>query len=183
MTAPFSQDQLNQMAAMMAAAFQAAGMGPGQQPAQAPAAQPVQAARDPRPVMATPRDFDGSLDQYQSFKREVVAYIQGNPGYFTTDERKILFTLSFMKKGEADAWNQTYTESCTVLGTMVIPDTWSAFVDQLDAAFADPNQARKALEEFNKLTQGSMTAEIFFSDRSSNGFSNSTFWVLASVMK
>ena len=69
-------------------------------------------------------------------------------------------TLSFMKKGEADAWNQTYTESCTVLGTMVIPDTWSAFVDQLDAAFADPNQARKALEEFNKLTQGSMTAEI-----------------------
>ena len=56
--------------------------------------------------MALPTEWDGSRDKMTTFLNEVELYLAMNAHVFDTDEKKIIFTLSFMKQGTAGLWKE-----------------------------------------------------------------------------
>lgn len=133
------------------AAFAAAGLG---QPPPAPSVRT-------KPATAKPREYDGGSD-YVDFKREVILYITANVRDFPTDEACILFTISYLKSGNAAAWAQNYYNASLVGGMPLFTDTWERFLRKLDEAFDDPNRKHRALGKLWATRQAGRTAEEFF---------------------
>ena len=161
MAQPFTPDQLAQIAQIVAASFNQVGLAPGQPiqaiipPGPAPAASP------PKGAAAKPREYSGGLD-YDDFEREVELYMASNPRQFQTDSERIIFVLSYLKGGHAEAWAQNYVQPLTHNGVITITSTFADFLVTLRNAFEDPNSEQKALAEFRTFTQGNQTAEEFF---------------------
>ena len=111
---------------------------------------------------AKPREYGGGKD-YRDFKRECTIYILANVANFSTDESKILFVLSYLKEGSAAGWAANYvTQATNAQGMVTIADTFSDFLDKLDASFDDPNKKAKAIQKLNALRQGNHSADEFF---------------------
>ena len=118
--------------------------------------------------MSTPtsgfKDFAEKPDKFsgkdvEKFIRSVRIFIKANDTAFTTDDKKILFTLSCMKEGSANEWAQNYTDS------HLDDDNWGTFdnfLKLLRQAFGDPNEAKDAQHRLESFKQGTLTASEFF---------------------
>jgi hypothetical protein len=53
-----------------------------------------------------PADFHGACEQTMKFLQEVEMYMHANVEIYNTEEKKVLFTLSFMNGGVAGSWKQ-----------------------------------------------------------------------------
>ena len=58
----------------------------------------------PKSSLAKPREFTGALSEYEAFRDEVLLYITGNPRELDMLLKRILFTLSYLKSGQAEVW-------------------------------------------------------------------------------
>ena len=109
--------------------------------------------------VAKPEEWDGQdLDR---FWRSVRLYTIANKRDFETDEDKIIFALSFMRKGAADAWAHNFIDKALEYDPIAW-GTWENFEKELQSAFADPNKKKTAQDKLAKLRQGNSTAEEFF---------------------
>ena len=68
---------------------------------------------------------------------------------FSDDEKKVLFVLSYLKKGHVTTWAQNYIKSVINTSGGVMPtDSFMKFIEKLVVSFDDPNWQEKALKEF-----------------------------------
>ena len=95
----------------------------------------------------TPSDFTGDRTRTAKFLQEVKLYLRVNHGIYNTDKKKIIFALSFMNRGTATPWAQTWAER-EDLGT------WSAFESALKTVFMPIDEAGRARTEMKTLKQG-----------------------------
>jgi hypothetical protein len=57
----------------------------------------------------TPTDFHGACKLTTKFLQEVKMYMHANTEIYNTEEKKVLFALSFMNRGVAGSWKQRKT--------------------------------------------------------------------------
>ena len=57
-----------------------------------------------------PKAFDGSRDKFKKFLQTAEIYLGINKKVYDDDLKKIGFILSFMTKGQAEAWADQFVE-------------------------------------------------------------------------
>ena len=70
-------------------------------------------------------------------------YFAANPTFFTTDESKVLATLSYLEGGAATTFADLYYDQHLVQGISV-PGTWQDFINELNNTFTDLQLAMTA---------------------------------------
>jgi hypothetical protein len=84
--------------------------------------------------MNMPKPFNGKRTKYKKFMQGVALYLRMNHKVYSTDEEKIIFTLSFFEEGDAASWKAQFLED--ILGTVQVSfRTWADFKKNLDTAF------------------------------------------------
>ena len=58
----------------------------------------------------TPKPFDGNRDNLNKFIQSCNAYLNLNAEIFNSDKKKILFMLSYMTDGTAEAWKEVFMD-------------------------------------------------------------------------
>ena len=58
--------------------------------------------------MNPPTPFSGERKKLEDFLLEVDIYLKMNRVTYNTDDKKIMFTLSFMKEGVAGLWKKSF---------------------------------------------------------------------------
>jgi hypothetical protein len=110
--------------------------------------------------ISPPEVFDGS--DFRSFQKALRIYVGANAIVYDTDEKKIWFALSYMKKGTAEDWSENFLEDAEYDGQKF--GTWNEFLQKLAASFDDVNERSHALDQLNSLKQGSKSLEGFFQE-------------------
>jgi hypothetical protein len=110
--------------------------------------------------ISPPEVFDGS--DFRSFRKALRIYVGANAVIYDTDEKKIWFALSYMKKGTAEDWSENFLEDAEYDGQKF--GTWNKFLQKLAASFDDVNERSHALDQLNNLKQGSKSLEGFFQE-------------------
>ena len=59
--------------------------------------------------LGTPEDYDDKEEMFQAWIQSIQLYLLVNNTTYNTDQKKIAFALSFMKKGAALGWTTTFT--------------------------------------------------------------------------
>lgn len=113
-----------------------------------------------REMAVKPEPWSGK--HYKDFIHLINVYFAANRALYTTDEAKILFTLSLMREGTAGPWAQNFIDGRTQPRGLVILDSWNDFTRELNTSFGDINEAQHAQEELLTIQQGTLTAEEFF---------------------
>ena len=101
-----------------------------------------------RKAIAKPEHFDGNRAKFADWWADLRLYLKGFTGL--SHEARILTALGFFTKGEAAAWARVKKEEA-------LDDklrSWEAFTSDVEARFADPIRAQKALNEVHNFTQG-----------------------------
>ena len=60
--------------------------------------------------LKNPKTFDGDRNNLNKFIQACNAYLDLNTEIFSTDKKKILFVLSYMTKGMAEAWKEVFMD-------------------------------------------------------------------------
>jgi hypothetical protein len=107
--------------------------------------------------VAEPDTFDGSPTCFHDWKQQLLIYV--HTCCIVEDDEKILFTLSYMKSGMANAWATRYFDK-----HMAKPHLgrWQDFLDELHSSFKDKNLQRKAREKLKSFRQGTQQIDEFF---------------------
>ena len=111
-------------------------------------------------LAAKPDPFNGK--GYKDFLQTVQIYFAAYASGFALDEHHVLFVLSLMRGGLAGTWVQNYVDQNSTSGLLLIPDSWTEFVVQLDQTFSDLNEAMHAQTALLRLKQDGQKAEEFF---------------------
>jgi len=95
--------------------------------------------KDAKNYAAVPSVFSGDRTKYEAWRQEVIVYVDT----MAKDNQKIRATLSYMKGGDAGAWNTRFfaLNSFHLARDNV---TWDYFLGLLDKQFRDPRQAEHA---------------------------------------
>ena len=75
-------------------------------------------------------------------------YFAANADIYDTDERKIILALSYLRGGVVEIWAQTYLEDVM---TNNMWGEWKGFQADLELAFSNKNEQRRAISELEKL--------------------------------
>ena len=106
---------------------------------------------------AKPEPYDGKRETYETFRRTLELFVRN----ITLDRERIWTALTFMTKGDADVWAQTFTAQ----HRQAVDDgdyTWPMFLATLDKKFLDPRVAERARDALFRLNQGTDDADSFF---------------------
>ena len=57
-----------------------------------------------------PKPFNGDRNDLNKFIQACSAYLDLNGEIFNSDKKKILFVLSYMTEGTAEAWKEVYMD-------------------------------------------------------------------------
>ncbi|ESK81112.1 hypothetical protein Moror_6031 [Moniliophthora roreri MCA 2997] len=98
--------------------------------------------------VAVPNSYDGSPAKASTFLMEVDLYLMANETLYPNNKDKILFTLSYMKEGQAANWMKAKTDEYkkelrekeaeapdTKLEDQVHVTTWGEFLEDFKKAF------------------------------------------------
>jgi hypothetical protein len=77
--------------------------------------------------LGKPTVFSGDKEKVKKFIQDNQLYLRNNKPHYDTDEKKILFMLSRIDGGTADAWKESWLD--TYLGQ----DDWGTFTDFINA--------------------------------------------------
>lgn len=112
--------------------------------------------------IGVPTPFDGTRENLISFINECALYCTLNSGIYDTDAKKVIFMLSYMKGGTAQAWKESFiTEAIKK-----VPEdygTITEFLTKLRAAFELANSEGEARARIRKLRQGRDTVDEYIS--------------------
>jgi hypothetical protein len=109
--------------------------------------------------LARPDEFTG--DNFEEWMLSANLFMRASKKDFKTDEDKILFVLSFMKKGLPAQFSRNFVEDAEDKNDGDF-GTWAAFKMRLATTFEDKSKRQKALDRLYALKQGTQTAESFF---------------------
>lgn len=134
------------------------------QQAQTIAAAPIpnqETKRTPEAKVAAPDAFDGKMENYDTFRRQLsINFNHYQEAYEGNPRKRIFFALSYMKEGTAATWANTMVDNIEA-GRFIIT-TWEDFQAQMSAKFEDPDKRRRAQNRLDVLRQGVMSADDFF---------------------
>jgi hypothetical protein len=99
----------------------------------------------------TPTDFHGARELTTKFLQEVEMYMRANAEIYNTEEKKVLFVLSFMNGGVAGSWKQGKTAAYLKAGNF---GTFDEFKQAVQTAFTPIDDKGVAKTELRTLRQG-----------------------------
>ena len=97
----------------------------------------------------TPKMFNRDRNDLNKFIQSCSAYLDLNTEIFNSDKKKILFVLSYMTKGTAEAWKEVYMDKKN--GAYGL---YPAFIAELKKAFSAADTKGKARAQLQHLRQG-----------------------------
>lgn len=102
-----------------------------------------------------PKTFNGDLSVVKQWATLVTTYLYLNQEIYNTDEKKIIFTLSFMTEGTAASWaHQKSSRALAVVnGHHYGWGTWEQFKAEFDRAFNYGDHALRARQNLQSLRQ------------------------------
>ena len=104
-----------------------------------------------------PSDFDGKQANARAFLLECELYLQANAHQFNTDERKILFVLSYCKTGAAHNFREYVMRMAAMPAQTGQPaqgyGTWEKFRQNFTQSFVTSDVQGEALRELRRITQ------------------------------
>ena len=89
-----------------------------------------------------PNEYDGKAETAQAWLDSVRLYLLINHTLYYNDDRKIAFTLSYMKKGSAAIWAEVHCQQG--LATLSF-GMFAQFQQDFENTFVDTNAAREAM--------------------------------------
>ena len=110
--------------------------------------------------ISTPNVFDGKREDLIPFIQDSGLYLDMNETIYDTDHKRIVFMLSHMKGGTAQAWKEAFITECaatTGYGTL------KAFIDRLKEAFDLADAEGDARAKLRKLRQGKESVDEYIS--------------------
>jgi len=103
----------------------------------------------------TPNNFTGNRDDLENFIQECSLYMTLNGAVYDTDEKRIIFMLSFMTEGTARAWKEAFVRDVIAQpGPTSNFGTLKQFIDNLKKAFEAPDAEGDARAKLRQLKQG-----------------------------
>jgi hypothetical protein len=108
-----------------------------------------------------PSDFTGERTKTNRFIQECELYLRVNATRYDTDEKKVIFALSFMNGGSAGSWKEGKTAECITNNNF---GTWAGFKQELLLHFSPVDDAGVARTEIRELKQGSRPVEEYISE-------------------
>jgi hypothetical protein len=101
--------------------------------------------------LRAPTDFHGAQELTTKFLQEVEMYMRTNAEIYNTEEKKVLFVLSFMNGGVAGSWKQGKTAAYLKAGDF---GTFDKFKQAVRTAFTPIDDEGVAKTELRTLRQG-----------------------------
>ena len=139
------------------------------------AAAPRQNQNAPNPKeirINLPKEFSGSQSEAGPFLQDVTLYLTLNREVYDDDNKKIVFALSFMNSGPAQAWKESFiTQKTDANGNMNL-GTWVACKEALENAFLISDIPGNARAKLQTLKQTGRANEYV-----------GQFWILAQQSK
>jgi hypothetical protein len=108
--------------------------------------------------LRAPTDFHGARELTTKFLQEVEMYMRANVEIYNTEEKKVLFALSFMNGGVAGSWKQGKTAAYLKDGNF---GTFDEFKQAVRTAFTPIDNEGVAKTELRTLRQGDMRIEEY----------------------
>jgi hypothetical protein len=108
--------------------------------------------------LRTPTDFHGAQELTTKFLQEVEMYMHANAEIYNTEEKKVLFALSFMNGGVAGSWKQGKTAAYLKAGNF---GTFDKFKQTVQTAFTPIDNEGVAKTELRTLRQGDKRIEEY----------------------
>ena len=100
--------------------------------------------------LGTPEDYDGKEETFQAWIQSVQLYLLVNNATYNTDQKKIAFALSFMRKGPALGWATMFTTDAIDNNKF---RTFPDFVTTLKTTFLTTDLKRRAFATLQSLVQ------------------------------
>jgi hypothetical protein len=97
-----------------------------------------------------PTEFDGNRDNLENFLQDCQLYLAINEEVYNTDTKKIIFVLSFLKKGTALTWKESWAQEKLATTTQDL-GTFTAFKDELKKAFSAADTEGDARAKLRQL--------------------------------
>ena len=100
-----------------------------------------------------PKAFDGSRDKFRKFLQTAKIYLGINEKVYNNNLKKIGFILSFMTKGQAEAWADQFVKEARIQhpGPDLDLGTYEEFQKTLKATFSAYNSPGNALNKMKNL--------------------------------
>ena len=103
-----------------------------------------------------PDTFDGRPEHVKRWLGSVRRYLDVNDHIYNTDQKKVIFALSYMGDGPAENWVEDFTDSTTTTLTSGQPKGYGTFTDfctLVNNDFGPANPAGSAMQDLMKLKQ------------------------------
>ncbi|MBW0471484.1 hypothetical protein O181_011199 [Austropuccinia psidii MF-1] len=95
--------------------------------------------------------FDGTqAHKLRGFIQSCQLILHNDPENFFSDRKKVLYSISFLT-GRAGKWIEPYLLNISNEDPSYLLNNWQLFETQLFTLFGDPNEVRKAEQEFDNL--------------------------------
>ena len=98
---------------------------------------------------ANPKPFNENRDQTEEFVRAIQITVTMQADTFADERMKILYALSFMRRGTAQVWAVNETMA-VITGTSQM-QTLDIFLESVEKTFGDPDWARMARTQLHEL--------------------------------
>ena len=112
------------------------------QPPATPAAPSAASTKITEIRIGCPDEYNGKAETAQAWLDSVRLYLLINHALYYDDDRKITFTLSYMKKGSAAIWAEVHRQQG--LATLSF-GTFTQFQSDFENTFVDTNATREAM--------------------------------------
>ena len=103
-----------------------------------------------------PKTFDRDRSYLNKFIQSCTAYLNLNVEIFNSDKKKILFVLSYMTEGTAEAWKEVFMDEKN--GSY---GTFTEFLATLKKAFSAADAEGEARAQLRHLRQTKDTADKY----------------------
>jgi len=110
-----------------------------------------------------PSEFDGNRENLESFLQDCHLYLAINNETYNNDMKKIVFMLSFMKKGTATSWKEAWTQEKLATTTQDF-GTLKDFIEELKKAFRASDTEGDARARLRQLRQGKGTVDEYVAE-------------------
>jgi len=110
-----------------------------------------------------PSEFDGNRDNLENFLQDCQLYLAINEEVYNTDIKKIIFILSFLKKGTALTWKESWAQEKLATPTQDL-GTLVNFKDELKKAFSAADTEGDARAKLRQLQQGKNSVDEYVAE-------------------
>ena len=111
-----------------------------------------------------PTPFSGKREDLRKFLQEVKIYLWGNRSLYPDDNDKILFAISYMGGGDANAWAEEFFEAAEQAAAQTnSPDpilgTYDDFIKKLTEDFSPYDAPKDAIHEMKEMQMNNTPIE------------------------